>query len=301
MSLKKTDNPKMKYNHFGFVATDDLSTLYYEIIEPKDKPHKVTIVFLHGLAGNGTSWKSAAQVMADNGYRCVLTDLRGHGRSKTLPHMKNFSMDAYYDDLALILRKLNLKNFILVGLSSGGMIALGYAIHGKKKKYPLPKALVLVSSTYTCPSKHFIFPWAELKHVGVPALKVLAYPAKLLAVFPRRYVDYSTKEKFPGMFLLMYDLLGTRADSYIYHVLSILDFDASNDLVDVEMPTLLITGSKDWVIRPQASIEIAQKVKKAHLVHIGGMDHVGAFKKPLQITTEIKKFLTAHFSDYPSA
>jgi non-heme chloroperoxidase len=56
--------------------------------------------------------------LADQGYRVVAHDRRGHGRSSQ-PWDGN-DMDHYADDLATVIQSLNLNNVVLVGLSTGG-------------------------------------------------------------------------------------------------------------------------------------------------------------------------------------
>ena len=56
--------------------------------------------------------------LASRGYRCIAHDRRGHGRSSQ-PWTGN-DMDTYADDLAELVQKLDLKNAIHVGHSTGG-------------------------------------------------------------------------------------------------------------------------------------------------------------------------------------
>ena len=56
--------------------------------------------------------------LADHGYRCIAHDRRGHGRSSQ-PWDGN-DMNTYADDLAALVKTLNLKDAIHVGHSTGG-------------------------------------------------------------------------------------------------------------------------------------------------------------------------------------
>src|SRR6202040_325203 len=56
--------------------------------------------------------------LADRGYRCIAHDRRGHGRSSQ-PSDGN-DMDTYADDLAALVRELDLKKAVHVGHSTGG-------------------------------------------------------------------------------------------------------------------------------------------------------------------------------------
>jgi non-heme chloroperoxidase len=56
--------------------------------------------------------------LASKGFRCIAHDRRGHGRSSQ-PSEGN-EMNTYADDLAALIEKLDLKNIVLVGFSTGG-------------------------------------------------------------------------------------------------------------------------------------------------------------------------------------
>jgi non-heme chloroperoxidase len=79
--------------------------------------------------------------LASRGYRCIAHDRRGHGRSSQ-PWTGN-DMDTYADDLAELVQKLDLKNAIHVGHSTGGgEVARYIARHGTKR---VAKAVLIAS------------------------------------------------------------------------------------------------------------------------------------------------------------
>src|SRR5216117_2734217 len=70
--------------------------------------------------------------LADRGYRCIAHDRRGHGRSSQ-PWEGN-EMDTYADDLAELVEKLDLKDAIHIGHSTGGgEVARYIGRHGSKR------------------------------------------------------------------------------------------------------------------------------------------------------------------------
>jgi non-heme chloroperoxidase len=87
--------------------------LYY-----KDWGSGQPIVFSHGWPLTADAWDSQMMFMASKGYRAIAHDRRGHGRS-TQPWGGN-EMDAYADDLSILIDTLNLRDAILVGHSTGG-------------------------------------------------------------------------------------------------------------------------------------------------------------------------------------
>jgi len=97
------------------LTTRDGVELYYKDWGPRDGQ---PIVFCHGWPLNSDSWEGQMLFLAEHGYRCIAHDRRGHGRSSQ-PWDGN-DMDHYADDLAQLIEKLDLKNAVLVGFSTGG-------------------------------------------------------------------------------------------------------------------------------------------------------------------------------------
>jgi non-heme chloroperoxidase len=87
-------------------------------INSKDWGEGQPVVFSHGWPLNADAWQSQMVFLAENGYRAIAHDRRGHGRSSQ-PSGGN-EMDIYADDLAALLETLDLRDAVLVGHSTGG-------------------------------------------------------------------------------------------------------------------------------------------------------------------------------------
>jgi non-heme chloroperoxidase len=109
------------------ITTKDGVDLYY-----KDWGSGQPVVFCHGWPLNSDSWESQMLHLANNGFRVIAHDRRGHGRSSQ-PWSGN-DMDHYADDLAQVLDALDLKNAILIGFSTGGgEVARYVGRHGTRR------------------------------------------------------------------------------------------------------------------------------------------------------------------------
>ncbi len=97
------------------VLTQDGVSLYYKDWGPKDGP---VVTLSHGWPLSSDSWESQAFFLANQGFRVVTHDRRGHGRSSQ-PWDGN-DMDHYADDLAAVLGGLDLRNVSMFGFSTGG-------------------------------------------------------------------------------------------------------------------------------------------------------------------------------------
>jgi non-heme chloroperoxidase len=109
------------------ITVKDGTQIYY-----KDWGSGQPIVFSHGWPLNADSWESQMLFLASQGYSCIAHDRRGHGRSSQ-PWEGN-EMNTYADDLATLIDKLDLKNAVLIGFSTGGgEVARYIGRHGTKR------------------------------------------------------------------------------------------------------------------------------------------------------------------------
>src|SRR6516225_5077638 len=95
------------------ITVKDGTTIY-----SKDWGKGPTVTFSHGWPLNADAWDGQMLFLAQNGFRVVAHDRRGHGRS-TQSSSGN-DMNAYADDLAAVIEALDLKQVTAVGHSTGG-------------------------------------------------------------------------------------------------------------------------------------------------------------------------------------
>ena len=109
------------------ITSKDGTQIYY-----KDWGRGPVVTFSHGWPLNADAWDGQMLFLAQNGFRVVAHDRRGHGRSGQASSGND--MNGYADDLAAVIETLDLKDVTLVGHSTGGGEVVRYMTrHGTKR------------------------------------------------------------------------------------------------------------------------------------------------------------------------
>src|SRR6266545_2235807 len=109
------------------ITTKDGTEIYY-----KDWGEGPAVMFSHGWPLNSDAWDGQMLFLAQNGFRVIAHDRRGHGRSSQASSGND--MNGYADDLAAVIEALDLTGATLVGHSTGGgEVARYIGRHGTKR------------------------------------------------------------------------------------------------------------------------------------------------------------------------
>ncbi len=117
------------------ITTKDGTEIYY-----KDWGSGPVVTFSHGWPLNADAWDGQMLFLAQNGFRVVAHDRRGHGRSSQATNHND--MDGYADDLAAVIEALDLRDVTLVGHSTGGEVVRYIRRHGEERV----KKVVLIAA-----------------------------------------------------------------------------------------------------------------------------------------------------------
>jgi non-heme chloroperoxidase len=114
-------------SNMSTITTKDGTQIYY-----KDWGKGPVVTFSHGWPLSSDAWDGQMIFLAQNGFRVVAHDRRGHGRSSQASSGND--MNGYADDLAAVIEALDLDEVTLVGHSTGGgEVARYIGRHGTKR------------------------------------------------------------------------------------------------------------------------------------------------------------------------
>lgn len=114
-----------------FLRAGDGTKLHLRELGSMDATRSLLVI--HGYGEHGGRYIERMQPIADAGYRVLIPDMRGHGRSEgKRGHVMRFK--EYTDDVSLFLDQLDTpaKSTALLGHSNGGLIALQWLLHNRK-------------------------------------------------------------------------------------------------------------------------------------------------------------------------
>jgi pimeloyl-ACP methyl ester carboxylesterase len=112
------------------LATPDNLRLYFQDWGDPDWP-STPVLCLHGLVRNSRDFAILARHLSDPDQakprRVIAADMRGRGRSQRDPDWRHYNGRTYVEDIRHLLASLGIGRFIAVGISMGGLLAIGMA------------------------------------------------------------------------------------------------------------------------------------------------------------------------------
>jgi non-heme chloroperoxidase len=250
------------------ITTADETTIYY-----KDWGTGPVIVFSHGWPLNADAWDGQMLFFAQNGFRAIAHDRRGHGRSSQ--PSAGHDMNTYADDLAALFEALDLRDVTLVGHSTGGGEVTRYiGRHGTARV----ARVVLIGAVPPLLVK------SERNPDGIPAQVFDELRSALVKDRAQFYKDFAlmfyganragarVSQGTLDQFWLWSMQVGLKPVYECVDAFSATDF--TDDLKKFDVPTLVMHGEDDQVVPIAASgKKSGQLINGAKTIFYPGLPH----------------------------
>lgn len=239
------------------IKINDIDT-YYKL---QGLENEKTIVFIHGLSDDLNYW-SKLEYNFSKEYKTLSYDLRGHGKTDLGTVEVNY--DTYQNDLYNLLKKLDIKEAVFVGLSLGGNIALNFAI-----KHPeMTKGLILMSAfSEMTPELRVIFKEFE-KSISHSYLSFydniirFCLPENMLKEY-KDALNYTKYEKSKT----------ANIKGILCGIVAGYDCSLTNELYKINCPTLILTGENDDITPINLQKRINENIKDSKMIIFPNTKH----------------------------
>ena len=200
-------------------------------------PSRPTVVFLHGLSANHTTWLDIIKDLHNNQFNSLAVDLRGHGFSDKAKNKSLYELAVFSEDLRQMVRQEKLGQFFLVGYSFGGSIAIDYATCNNHQL----KGLILISANYASPLNHL-----KLKFLNPLAIGLANLLALLLLWQKRKEYIYFQQGASKGYWHSVWLGLNTMPLSInLWMMIVVGRLNFKNRLSRVRCPALIVRAKHD--------------------------------------------------------
>ncbi len=270
------------------ITTKDGTEIYYN-----DWGNGPPVVFSHGWPLSADAFEDQMFFLASRGYRCIAHDRRGHGRSSQ-PWNGN-DIDTYADDLATLVEKLDLKDAIHVGHSTGGgEVARYIGRHGSRRVAKAVLIGAIPPLMLKTPANPGGTPMAAFDQLRAAVLADRSQFWKDLSLpfygynRPGAKISQGVRESFwhQGM------MAGLPASYFCIKAFSETDLTA--DLEKIDVPTLILHGDDDQIVPIADSALLSSKiVKRATLKVYPGAPHGMCTTLKDQVNADLLAFFKA--------
>lgn len=229
------------------------------------------MLFLHGLGAHSDMWQFQWPVFTEAGYRVIVPDLKGFGKSayrKGPINVKTMS-----DDIYDFLKTINVQRAHFVGLSLGGAIAMQFALD-----HPvIVEKMVLANTSAKFLGKgkalYFFIRFLSLRILprGVIGKAIARY------TFPRKEQE-NIRHEFVRQFM------SANRRAYRRLAVSFAKYDLTTRVQQIRTPALIIGGREDRTLPLHMQEFLHEKMKGSKLLvldsgHVSSIDQVDEFNK----------------------
>lgn len=272
-------------------------------VEPTGTPNGRTVLLMHGRNFFGQYWKDTIHFLSTKGYRLLVPDQIGFGKS-TKPDMPH-SLHLHAHNTKLLLDFLNIKKVTVVGHSLGGMMAARFAL-----MYPEMVDRLVLEDPLGLEDYRVKVPYATPDELRQEARKqnAAAVEAMFKAYFVEWKLEYQIYADVQMRWMLSPEaeiIVRTAAHTYAMAY----EQPVVYELPQIKAPTLIIVGDKDRTalgrnrvspevpntlgLMPELAKKAAAAMPDARVAVIPDAGHIPHLEQPQRFYDDLIKFIDA--------
>ena len=255
-------------------------SIFNKLVNYKIAGEGPAILILHGWGGSSASWVAVQQHLVQKGYKVIIPDLPGFGKSVTSENPWGVGeymvwLDKFLEELKIAKKELDDNPFFLVGHSFGGRISVKF-VHNFPEKV---KALILCDSAGIKPKRdlntRFIF---LLVRIGN-------------ALFTPRHMQ-RFKDGLKNLFyILIRNKDYVKAEGNMRETIKkVLSEDLLPELPGIKKNTLIVWGEKDKMVPLEYAYIFKEKIQGSDLIVLPKVGHSPHLETPSQLSEIISNF-----------
>jgi pimeloyl-ACP methyl ester carboxylesterase len=218
------------------------------------------VILLHGGLGHSGNWGYQVRALLRSGYRAVVIDSRGHGRSTR--DARPYTYELMASDVSAVMDALHLEKAALVGWSDGACTAL-----------------VLASSAPARVAGVFFFAC----NMDPSGTKEVEFSSILKRCFGRHVKDYERLSATPDQFDQFSDAVGLMQRTQPNY--------SAHDLAQISVPVAIVQSERDEFIKREHAEYLARSIPYAEFVTLHDVSHFAPLQRPEQFNTAMLAFL----------
>jgi pimeloyl-ACP methyl ester carboxylesterase len=242
-----------------------------------------TVLFIHGFSQSAMAWTAQLHSDLADQLRLVTMDLRGHGRSAR-PTDGYGESRLWADDIAAVIKELDLQRPILCGWSYGGAVIGDYLqCHGQSALGGI--SLVAAISRLGETVVPFLGPDYLACLPGLFATEATESMAAVQTFVRLCRADEPSPEDF-------YRAVGYNAvvPPAVRQALVNRTVDHDDVYAGLDLPVLITHGTRDRIVRPAMSGHLAGIIPNATTSYYEGVGHATFLEEPKRFNDELRAF-----------
>jgi pimeloyl-ACP methyl ester carboxylesterase len=231
------------------------------------------IVLLMGLGLPGMIWHELVDDLTGHDFLVIIPDNRGTGHSEA--PMPPYSMTEMSNDVVKILDDVGVDEATVVGVSFGGMLAQHVVLNHPERV----NGLLLAATSCGIPTG--VFP--RLEAIWLLLKMVFAGTTVTFEEAQRLFAHPDSNQKVRELFAHWEDVLDelpTPPWAIVGQLLAAAFHHTGGSLSEIDVPTRVVTGDSDFLIRPKNSQILADLIPNATLSVVPRAGHVFIHEHP---------------------